>query len=99
RNRYYISMSCIIVVNLYPPFYPPFCFKGEMNLLRVHAPAHRCHVVGWQYGYLFIRIVDFKKVSTTTSIMKDIFKRDRLTNENAVPLSLSDSKSALHRFM
>ena len=36
---------------------------------------------------------------TTTSIMKDIFKTDRLTNKNAVLLSLSGSKSALHRFV
>jgi hypothetical protein len=36
---------------------------------------------------------------TTTSIMKDIFKTDRLINKNAVPLSLSGSKSALHRFV
>jgi len=55
--------------------------------------------VGWQYGYLFIRIADFKKISTITSIMKDIFKTDRLTNKNAVPLSRSGSKSALLRFM
>ena len=50
---------------------------------HAHAPAHRCHVVGWQYGYLFIRIADVKKVSTTTSIMKDIFKSDRLISKNA----------------
>jgi len=31
--------------------------------------------------------------------MKDIFKTDRLTNKNAVLLSLSGSKSALHRFV
>ena len=36
---------------------------------------------------------------TTTSIMKDIFKADRLINKNAVPLSLSGSKSALHRLV
>ena len=63
---------------------------------HAHAPAHRCHVVGWQYGSLFIRIADVKKVSTTTSIMKDIFKTDGLISKNAQPLSLSDTKSALH---
>jgi len=52
-----------------------------------------------QYNYLFMRIADFKKVSTTTSIMKDTFKTDRLISKNAVPLSLSGSKSALHRFV
>ena len=36
---------------------------------------------------------------TTTSIMKDIFKTDRLISKNAVPLSLSGFKSALHRFV
>ena len=36
---------------------------------------------------------------TTTSIMKDIFKTDRLINKNAVLLSRSGSKSALHRFV
>ena len=36
---------------------------------------------------------------TTTSIMRDIFKIDRFTNKNAVPLSGSGSKSALHRFV
>ena len=36
---------------------------------------------------------------TTTSIMKDIFKTDRLTSKNAVPLLLSGFKSALHRFV
>jgi len=44
RNIYYISMSCIIVVHLYPPFYPPFCFNCVMYLLCAHAPARRCHV-------------------------------------------------------
>ena len=44
RNRYYISMPCIIVVYLYPPFYPPFCFNSIINLLRAHAPARRRHV-------------------------------------------------------
>jgi hypothetical protein len=46
-----------------------------------------------------MRITDVKKVLTTTSIMKDILKPDRLTNKNAVLLSLSGSKSALHRFV
>jgi len=36
---------------------------------------------------------------TITSIMKDIFKPGKLTNKNAVPLSRSGSKSALHRFV
>jgi len=49
--------------------------------------------------YLSTRIEDVKKVSTTTSIMKDIFKTDRLTNENAVLLSLSGFKFALRRFV
>jgi hypothetical protein len=31
--------------------------------------------------------------------MKDIFKTDRLISKNAQPLSMSGSKSALHRFM
>jgi len=35
---------------------------------------------------------------TITSITKDIFKSGRLTNKNAVPLSRSGSKSALHSF-
>ena len=51
------------------------------------------------YNYLFMRITDVKKVLTTTSIMKDIFKTDRLISKNAVPLSLSGSKSAVHRFV
>ena len=55
-------------------------------------------VILWD-GYLFIRIADFKKVSTTTSITKGILKPDRLTNKNAVPLSRSGTKSALHRFV
>ena len=50
-------------------------------------------------SYLFIVIADIKNVSTTTSIMKDIFKTDRLTNKNAQLLSRSGSKSALHRFV
>ena len=49
--------------------------------------------------YLSTRIEDVKKVSTTTSIMKDLFKTDRLTSKNAQPLSRSGSKSALHRFV
>ena len=36
---------------------------------------------------------------TITSIMRDTFKTDRLISKNAVPLSLSCSKSALHRFV
>ena len=46
------------------------------------------------YGYLFTRIADVKKISTTTSIMKDIFKTDRLINKNVVLLSYIGSKSA-----
>ena len=66
---------------------------------HAHAPARWCHVVGWQNSYLFIRFADVKKVLTTTSIMKDIFKTDKLINKNAQLFSLSGSKSALHRFM
>ena len=51
------------------------------------------------YGYLFTRIADVKKISTTTSIMKHIFKTDRLISKNAQMLSLSGSKSALYRFV
>jgi len=36
---------------------------------------------------------------TTTSIMKDIFKTDKLISKNAQLLLRSGSKSALHRFM
>jgi len=36
---------------------------------------------------------------TTTSIMKDIFKADKLISKNAQLLLRSGSKSALHRFM
>ena len=36
---------------------------------------------------------------TTTSIMKGISKADRLISKNAVPLSRSGFKSALHRFV
>jgi hypothetical protein len=46
-----------------------------------------------------MRITDVKMLSTTTSIMKDISKTDKLINKNAVPLSGSGSKSALHRFV
>jgi|SaaInlStandDraft_1057018.scaffolds.fasta_scaffold09167_4 hypothetical protein len=49
--------------------------------------------------YLSTRIEDVKKESTTTSIMRNIFKIDRLIIKNAVLLSLSGSKSALHKFM
>ena len=71
----------------------------EVIFRHAHAPARWCHVVGWQYGYLFIRIADVKKVSTITSIIKDIFKTDRLINKNAQPLSRNGSKSALNWFM
>ncbi|MDC1288994.1 hypothetical protein N8Z38_03045 [Amylibacter sp.] len=69
-----------------------------LNDISRRAPARRRHVLG-QYGYLFIRIADVKKLSTITSIMRDIFKTDRLIIKNAQLLSLSGSKSALHRFM
>ena len=36
---------------------------------------------------------------TTTSIMKDIFKTDRLISKNAQLLSRSGTKFVLHRFM
>ena len=36
---------------------------------------------------------------TTTSIMKDIFKTDRLISKNAQLLSRSGSKSVLYRFV
>tara|TARA_B100000767_G_scaffold143950_1_gene135859 strand:- start:10132 stop:10302 length:171 start_codon:yes stop_codon:yes gene_type:complete len=52
-----------------------------------------------QYGYLLTRIADVKKIYTTTSTMKDIFKIDRLTNKNAQLLSRIGSKSVLLRFM
>ena len=66
---------------------------------NTHAPARSCHVHGGSMSYLLIWIADFKKVLTTTSITKDISKTDRLINKNAQMLSLSGSKSALHRFM
>jgi len=46
RNRYYILITCIIVVYLYQPFYLPFCFNGVMNLLVAHALTCWCHVGG-----------------------------------------------------
>ena len=66
---------------------------------NTHAPARRCHVHVGSMSYLLIWIADFKKVLTTASIMKDIFKTDKLTNKNAQLLSRSGSKSALHRFV
>ena len=61
---------------------------------NAHAPVRQCHVHCGSMVILFIRIADFKKVSRTTSIMKDIFKTDRLISKNAKPLSRSGSKSA-----
>jgi len=42
RNRYYIIITCIIVVCLYLPF----CFNGVTNLLVAHALTCWCHVGG-----------------------------------------------------
>ena len=52
----------------------------------------------WEYGYLFMKIADFKKVSSTTSIMKDISKTARLTYKNVQLLLMCGSRSALPRF-
>tara|TARA_B110000908_G_scaffold7021_1_gene8753 strand:+ start:191 stop:355 length:165 start_codon:yes stop_codon:yes gene_type:complete len=52
-----------------------------------------------QYDYLFIWIGDVKKIYTTTSIMREIFKTNKIISKNAQLLSLSGSKSALHKFM
>ncbi len=45
------------------------------------------------------RLVSYHSQYITTSIMRDIFKTDRLINKTTVTLLLSGSTSALHRFM
>ena len=53
-------MTCLIVVHLCPPFYPPFCFNSEINLLYAHAPARQCHVSSRAYSQSCSSLPKFK---------------------------------------
>ena len=79
-----------------------FVEAGQITGVKTHTyrfdgESEQCSYLKQQPRSRGLSVITVKY--TITSIMKDIFKTDRLTNKNAVPLSRSDSKSALHRFV
>ena len=79
-----------------------FVKAGQITGVKTHTyrfdgESEQCSYLKQQPRSRDLSVITVKY--TTTLIMKGIFKTDRLTNKNAVPLSLSGTKSALHRFM
>ena len=79
-----------------------FVEAGQIIGVRTHTyrfdgESEQCSCLKQQPRFRGLPVITAKY--TTTSIMKDIFKTDRLINKNAQLLSRSGSKSALHRFM
>jgi len=69
----------------------------KTHIYRLDGESEQCSYLKQQPRSRGLSVITIKY--TTTSIMKDIFKTDRLINKNAQLLSLSGSKSALHRFV
>ena len=69
----------------------------KTHTYRLDGESEQCSYLKQQPRSRGLLVITVKY--TTTSIMKDIFKTDRLINKNAVPLSLSGAKSAHHRFV
>jgi len=69
----------------------------KTHTYRLDGESEQCSYLKQQPRSRGLSVITIKY--TTTSIMKDIFKTDRLINKNAQLLSLSGSKSALHRFV
>ena len=69
----------------------------KTHTYRFEGESEQCSYLKQQPRFRGSSVITVKY--TTTSIMKDIFKTDRLINKNAQLLSRSGSKFALHRFM
>ena len=69
----------------------------KTHTYRFDGESEQCNYLKQQLRSRGLSVITDKY--TIISTTKDIFKTDRLTNKNAVPLSLSGFKSALHRFV
>ena len=69
----------------------------KTHTYRFDGESEQCSYLKQQPRSRVLLVITVKY--TTTSIMRDIFKTDRLISKNAQPLLRSGSKSALHRFM
>ena len=69
----------------------------KTHTYRFDAESEQCSYLKQQPRSRGLSVITVKY--TTTSIMKDIFKTDRLINKNAQPLSRSGTKFVHHRFM
>ena len=69
----------------------------KTHTYRFDGESEQCSYLKQQPRSRGLSVVTIKY--TTTSITKDIFKTDRIISKNAQLLSVSGSKSALHRFM
>jgi hypothetical protein len=70
---------------------------GKIHTCRFDGGNEQCNVLKQQQRSRSLSVITVKY--TITSIMKGILKPDRLISKDAVPLSLSGTKSALHRFV
>jgi|GEM_PF-1550552 hypothetical protein len=70
---------------------------ARIHTCRFDGESEQCSYLKLQPRSRGLSVITVKY--TTTSITKGIFKTDRLISKDAVPLSLSGSKSALHRFV
>jgi len=69
----------------------------KTHTYRFDGESEQCSYLKQQPRSRVLSVITVKY--TTTSITKDIFKTDILISKNAVPLSQSGFKSALHRFV
>ena len=69
----------------------------KTHTYRFDGESEQCSYLKQQLRSRGLPVITVKY--TTTSIMKDIFKTDKLISKNAQLLLRSGSKSALHRFM
>ena len=69
----------------------------KTHTYRLDGESEQCSYLKQQPCSRGLSVITVKY--TTTLIMKDIFKTDKLISKNAQLLSRSGSKSALHRFM
>ena len=98
RNRYYISIARIILLYLQPPFYPPFCLKCDETVTHARACTSMscCRVRVW----LFINKDCWCLEGINNDFNHEIYLHARHTyKKNAMPLSRSGFKFALHRFV
>jgi len=70
---------------------------AKIHIYHFDDENERCSVSRRLRHFRNLSVIIVKSI--TTLITKDIFKTDRVTSNNAVPLSLSGSKSALYRIV